>query len=82
MSERKIGIWFIGAWGGVATTSVIGLAALQKGIAPQTGLVTELSLFQKTPFAGWDQFVVGGHEVRQIGFRNAAQELVDKSNLF
>ncbi len=82
MSERKIGIWFIGAWGGVATTSVVGLAALQKGTAPQTGLVSELPLFQDVPLANWSDFVVGGHEVRQIGFQKAAQELVEKSNLF
>lgn len=82
MSERKTGIWFIGAWGGVATTSVVGLVALQKEIAPLTGLVSELPLFQNVPLAGWSEFVVGGHEVRQIGFLNAAQELVEKSNLF
>lgn len=82
MSERKIGIWFIGAWGGVAATSVVGLAALQKGIAPLTGLVSELPLFQNVPLANWDQFVVGGHEIRQIGFQKAAQELAEKSNLF
>ncbi len=82
MSERKIGIWFIGAWGGVATTSVVGLAALQKGIAPLTGLVSELPLFRDVPLAKWNQFVVGGHEIRQIGYQNAARELVEKSNLF
>ncbi len=82
MSDRKIGIWFIGAWGGVATTSAVGLAALQQGIAPPTGLVSELPLFQDVPLADWNCFVIGGHEVREIGFQNAARELAEKSNLF
>ena len=28
MANDKIGIWFIGAWGGVSTTAAVGLAAL------------------------------------------------------
>src|SRR5262245_14030321 len=32
MSERRVGLWLIGAFGGVATTAALGLAALRRGL--------------------------------------------------
>src|SRR5438477_379417 len=32
MSTRRIGIWFIGACGGVSSTVALGLAALKRGL--------------------------------------------------
>ncbi|HEX5471673.1 MAG TPA: inositol-3-phosphate synthase [Lacipirellulaceae bacterium] len=64
MSQPRIGIWFIGGRGGVAATATLGLIALQKGLAPNVGLVTELPQFQQLDLASWDNFVVGGHEIR------------------
>ena len=42
MSHPRIGIWFIGARGGVAATASVGLVALQKQLAATAGLVTAL----------------------------------------
>jgi myo-inositol-1-phosphate synthase len=65
MTAPRIGIWFIGARGGVATTATLGLLALQRNLAGNTGLVTALPRFANLELAQWDQFVVGGHEIRE-----------------
>jgi myo-inositol-1-phosphate synthase len=64
MSASRIGIWFIGAKGGVAATASLGLAALQKGLAETVGLVSELPQFAGLDFAEWKALVVGGHDIR------------------
>ena len=66
MASSKVGIWLIGAKGGVAATAILGLAALQRGIVSSTGLVTQLPRFQRLPLADWGQLVVAGHEIRRV----------------
>ena len=75
MARRKIGIWLIGAKGGVATSVTVGLAALRKGLAGNAGLVTELPLFAGLDLAQWPDFVLGGHEIRQTTLFEAAMLL-------
>ncbi len=82
MSTGRVGIWFIGACGGVASTAVLGLAALRRGLIGETGMVTALP-----PFAGLGldepgQFEVGGHDVRRTTYRQAVRELRQRSNVF
>ena len=62
---RRVGIWFIGAKGGVAATAQVGLIALGRGLVGNVGLVSELPQFQKLELAAWPDFVVGGHEIRE-----------------
>ncbi|MEZ6048391.1 MAG: inositol-3-phosphate synthase [Planctomycetaceae bacterium] len=82
MSDQKIGIWLIGAWGGVATTTVTGLAALQQGLTPEYGLVSALPQFNKLNLKEWSSFVVGGHEIRDTSYVAAAKELHEGSRVF
>ena len=82
MASEKIGIWLIGAWGGVSTTAATGLAALQQGVAEQTALVSSLPRFEKLELADWNQFVVGGHEIRDTGYVAEAATLQQKSRVF
>ena len=82
MAKRKVGVWLIGAWGGVATTVVVGLAALRKGLTDTTGLVTSLPPFAKLDLIQWDELVVGGHEIRETTYSAEAQVLVEKSHVF
>ena len=82
MSDQKIGIWLIGAWGGVATTTVTGLAALQRGLTPEYGLVSALPQFKTLNLADWSRFVVGGHEIRETSYVEAAQDLHKTSRVF
>ena len=40
MPSQRVGVWLIGAKGGVATTMMTGLAALQRGTLEPVGLFT------------------------------------------
>ncbi len=82
MSERRVGLWLIGACGGVGTTAALGLAALGRGLSDQTSLVTALPLFEPLRLDEPAQFVVGGHEIRRAGFRQTVRELQQRSNIF
>jgi myo-inositol-1-phosphate synthase len=77
MAERRVGLWLVGARGGVATTVAVGLAALARGEAPTTGLVTESlgPLGVELGLVPWRDFCVGGHEVRPGTLAEAAREL-------
>ena len=82
MAKRKVGVWLIGAWGGVATTVVVGLAALRKGLTDTTGLVTSLPPFAGLDLMNWDEVVVGGHEIRETTYLAEARVLIEKSHVF
>ena len=82
MANARIGIWLIGAWGGVSTSAVVGLAGLQQGVAGETGLVSALPEFSRLGLADWNQFVVGGHEIRKTGFVTEAEQLHGNSHVF
>ncbi|SCE01584.1 myo-inositol-1-phosphate synthase, partial [Streptomyces sp. di188] len=40
-STPRYGVWLVGARGSVATTAVVGCAAVAAGLHPSTGMVTE-----------------------------------------
>jgi myo-inositol-1-phosphate synthase len=65
MTTSRIGLWLIGAKGGVASTAILGLTALQRGLVESAGLVTQLPQFSRLNLADWGQFVIGGHEIRR-----------------
>jgi len=62
MPADTTGIWLIGARGSVATTTLIGAAAVARGLAPPTGLVTELPLFAGAGLPPLENLVFGGHD--------------------
>ena len=64
MARPSLGLWIIGAKGGVATTVMTGLAALSRGAIPSTGLVTELEPFTRLELVPCADIVVGGHDIR------------------
>lgn len=80
MARRKIGLWLIGAKGGVATSVTVGLVALRKGLAGNFGLVTQLPLFANLDLAQWTDFVIGGHEIRQTTLQDAALLLASNNH--
>jgi myo-inositol-1-phosphate synthase len=82
MSARRIGIWIIGARGGVAATATLGLIALQKQLAGTAGLVSCLPQFASLDLAGWDDFIVGGHEIRSGSMADAIDRLHSESRVF
>ncbi|MFM8272791.1 MAG: inositol-3-phosphate synthase [Gemmata sp.] len=82
MSQRRVGLWLIGACGGVASTTALGLSALARGQTPTTGMVTGLPQFAGHHFDPPGAFVLGGHDIRKGNFATAARELHERSNVF
>jgi myo-inositol-1-phosphate synthase len=82
MNKRRVGLWLVGAFGGVGTTAVLGLAALRRGLMDSTSLVTALPLFEGLDLDAPEQFIIGGHDVRRTSFRQAVGELRQRSNVF
>jgi myo-inositol-1-phosphate synthase len=77
MSKKRIGIWLIGAKGGVGSTAILGLAALKKQKIPTDGLVSCLPQFQSLAPIEWKDWVVGGHEIRDISLVDEAMRMAD-----
>jgi myo-inositol-1-phosphate synthase len=75
-------LWLIGACGGVGTTAALGLAALRRGLTDTTSLVTTLPQFAGVGFDDFDAFVVGGHDIRQSGFRQSVREMQERAGVF
>jgi myo-inositol-1-phosphate synthase len=82
MTSRRVGLWFVGAFGGVGTTAALGLAALKLGQIDTTALVTALPLFDGLDLDEPDQFVVGGHDVRRCNYRQTIHEFQERSGVF
>jgi myo-inositol-1-phosphate synthase len=82
MSERRVGLWLIGAFGGVGSTTALGLAALARKLTAPTGLVTALPRFADVAFDSPEAFVLGGHDVRQTSLTRAVAELHARSGIF
>ncbi len=81
MTEKRTGLWIIGAWGGVATTAVVGLLNLQKNLVKPIGLTTELPDFADVKMPAWTDFVPGGYEIRDFSFGQATDELIEQRAL-
>ncbi|HVY60105.1 MAG TPA: myo-inositol-1-phosphate synthase, partial [Planctomycetota bacterium] len=73
-----IGVFVVGALGDVATTAAAGAAALARGIAPSTGLVTELAEFRGAGLAPWSALRFGGADVRAGDLLANARELASR----
>ncbi|MSQ94261.1 MAG: myo-inositol-1-phosphate synthase [Gemmataceae bacterium] len=82
MSKRRVGLWLIGAVGGVSSTAVLGISALSRKVTDTTSLVTATPLFDGVDLDNFDQFVIGGHDIRRCSYVDAVRELHERSNVF
>jgi myo-inositol-1-phosphate synthase len=80
MARSRIGVWLIGAKGGVAATATTGLVALSKGLTGAAGLVSELPRFAQLGLADWKDFVVGGHDIRDASLYDEALKMHTQSH--
>ncbi|MEX1042571.1 MAG: inositol-3-phosphate synthase [Pirellulaceae bacterium] len=79
MARSRIGIWLVGAKGGVATTTIVGIAALKQGLTESFGLVSELPQFADLGLMAWEDIEVGGHDIRDTKLIDEAFKLVFES---
>ncbi|MCS7166599.1 MAG: inositol-3-phosphate synthase [Gemmatales bacterium] len=77
-----MGLWLIGAFGGIGTTVAVGLAAWRKNLLSSTGLVTALPLFADLDLDDLGTFVLGGHEIRQTNWLQTAREMQQRAGIF
>jgi len=81
MSDPRIGIWLVGAKGGVASTATLGLVALQRGGIVPVGMVSQLPLFQQLGLADWDRFVIAGHDIRRVPLIDEVLRMAGESRI-
>lgn len=74
-SPARLGVWLFGAYGGLATTVVVGARAIARRLASTQGLATATELTEGVPLAPLGGFVFGGHEIRAGDFASAAAEI-------
>ncbi|MCA8915262.1 MAG: inositol-3-phosphate synthase [Planctomycetes bacterium] len=72
---NRIGVYFIGARGNVATTAIIGATAIAQGRMPATGMVSDGPEFKGLPLVGLQDMVFGGADVSTIPLHEKAIEL-------
>jgi myo-inositol-1-phosphate synthase len=82
MAGHRVGLWLVGAFGGVGTAITVGLSAMAKGLADRTGLVTELPDFAGLNLPDPADFVIGGHDIRATSFAGSAEEFRIASGVF
>ncbi|MET9800576.1 inositol-3-phosphate synthase [Streptomyces sp. NPDC006368] len=74
-ADHRVGVWFIGARGSVATTAVTGCAAVAAGLHPPTGMVTETPPFSASRLPSLSSLVFGGHDTAACPLPKRAEEL-------
>lgn len=79
---ERYGLWLIGARGGVATTAILGLEAIRRGLSAPLGLIGHMPPYDQIGLSGLDAWVVGGHEIRTGSLEASARELHEGSGLF
>jgi myo-inositol-1-phosphate synthase len=76
ISHDRVGVWFVGARGSVATTAITGAAAMRAGLAAPTGCVGELPDFAGAGLTPWASLVFGGHDVVDTPLVKRVEQLV------
>jgi myo-inositol-1-phosphate synthase len=75
-ADGGTGVWLIGARGSVATTAIIGAAALRAGLAAPTGCVSELPDFAGHGLPALADLVFGGHDITEDHLSKRVEQLV------
>ncbi len=73
--KARVGLWLIGAGGGIGGMVALGLAALAKGLVKTTGLVTAQPPFDTIGLIEPDRIVLGGHEIRSASLIDSARSM-------
>jgi myo-inositol-1-phosphate synthase len=77
----RVGVWLVGACGGVGTLTVVGARAIARGLKPPVGLLTQTPLFAGLSLPAVPDLVFGGHEVRDTDFPRAASEFARRAGI-
>lgn len=81
-TRKKVGLWLIGARGGIGTCVALGLSALRRNMVAPTGLVTTLPEFAALDLLPWEEWILGGHEIRPTHLLVEAHEFARRNRTF
>jgi myo-inositol-1-phosphate synthase len=81
MTDARIGVWLIGAKGGVASTAILGLIALKRGLTEPVSLTSQLPQFERLGLVDWRQLVVAGHDIRRAPLIDGVAEMARESRI-
>jgi myo-inositol-1-phosphate synthase len=79
MTDSHVGVWLIGAKGGVASTAILGLVALKKDLTESVGLMSQLPQFRQLGLVDWKRLVVGGHDIRRVPLFQCVAQMAEQS---
>ena len=74
-APSRIGVWLIGARGGLATTLVTGTRMIVRDLVTSAGLLTSTPLFSGLGLPPLAQMVFGGHEIRNGSLFESALQI-------
>lgn len=72
----RLGVWLIGARGSVATTVIVGAAAVAAGLTDAVGCVTEQPDFREAGLADIGELAFGGFDTAGTPLAKRAEQLV------
>jgi len=75
----RLGVWIFGAYGGLATTLVVGARAIARGLQAPRGLMTETDAARDIPLQPLADMVFGGHEIRPGDYPSQAAEIQERT---
>ncbi|MBL8727214.1 MAG: inositol-3-phosphate synthase [Planctomycetes bacterium] len=75
----RLGVWIFGAYGGLATTLVVGARAIARGLQPPRGMMTETGAVRGIALQPLADMVFGGHEIRAGDYPSQAAEIQQRT---
>lgn len=76
---NRLGVWMVGALGGIGTTLVVGARAIARGLVPDTGVTTNRAEFLPLDLVPVGDIVFGGHDVRRSDLWESAYQIHKRS---
>ena len=73
--RKKVGIWLIGVYGGLATTVIFGAKAIAHNLTPISGMITEVDMFRKLDLLPLSEVVFGGYDIRKTSVYQSAYDI-------
>lgn len=74
-SSVRVGVYLIGARGGLATTLLAGVELIKRGLVSKTGLTTESPLFAGVDLPAVEDLEFGGCDLRETPLYESALEI-------
>lgn len=76
MTERKIGVWIIGAFGSIAATMILGALAIRRGMTGLRGMITGTEPFAGLGLAPIGKMEFAGCDVRRDSLSQAVRQVI------